>query len=244
MRTVAIIPVYGRLPLLRITIERLLKKNGISDVICVGGAEEKATCKKAGALYIEHENILSNKWNAGFKKAKELKPDYCVFVGSSDWLMDNYISVMLPKMCKVDMVGVKHFYQAHVHKDKIKLGLWLGYGADRESEPIGIGRILSGAILDKIGWQPFEPNRQSSMDYYMFESLKKVRGFYLQEVDEMVKTLSISTDLWGNKHTFGYSKDCEDFYTYDQHPTLLNEFPELITLQKELYGVQKMFANK
>jgi hypothetical protein len=237
MKTVAIIPVHERLPLLPYTIGRLLNKNGVSDVICVGSENERSTCEKAGAIFLEHENILSNKWNIGFLAAKQLKPDVCLFVGSSDWLMDNYLERMIPKLNRVDMVGVKHFYQAHISRDNIKLGLWTGYGKDREFEPIGIGRLVTAQILDRMGWMPFQSNRNSSMDHYMFESIKNKGGLYLTEIDEMTKTLSISTDLWGNKHKYGATNDGEDFYYYNQHPTLLNDFPELIQLKRDLYGV-------
>jgi hypothetical protein len=236
MKVVAIIPVHERLPLLPFTIGRLLKKNRVNEVICVGSENERNTCENAGAIFIEHENILSNKWNAGFLKAKELNPDLCLFVGSSDWLCDDYLDRMIPKLYRVDMVGVKHFYQAHITKDKIKLGLWTGYGKEREYEPIGIGRILTKEILDKIGWQPFQPNRSSSMDYYMFHKLKDKGALYLTEIDEMVKVLSISTDAWGNKHKFGKSFDGEDFYYFDHHPTLINEFPELTELKQKIWS--------
>ena len=91
-RVVAVIPVFGRHPLLKHTIERLLKRNGCSDVICVGEEEDRDVCKVAGAkFYYKDNKYLGEKWNHAFKKAKELKPDAVLFVGSSDWLSDNWL---------------------------------------------------------------------------------------------------------------------------------------------------------
>lgn len=41
MKVVAVIPIKGRLPLLRFTIQRLLNKNGLTEVICVGSKDEQ-----------------------------------------------------------------------------------------------------------------------------------------------------------------------------------------------------------
>jgi len=97
-RVVAVIPVHERLELLPLTITRLYKKNGLDRVICVGdGRKEKAICMEAGAMWVTHQNKpLGAKWNYGYQAARELKPDAVVFVGSSDWICDDWIQIMRP----------------------------------------------------------------------------------------------------------------------------------------------------
>lgn len=231
MRTVAVIPAFGRLPLLKHTIERLLKKNKVNHVVVVAWSdEEKERIEKAGGIFVKHENQpLGKKWNAGFKFAKTLKPDACVFVGSSDWLSDNWVTEMLPYMENYDMIGKKDFYMIDIGQT-IRACFWVGYEkGEREKEPIGIGRILSARILDKMDWKPFSDEKNHNMDYMMFHKCYQLGGkIALIESDEL-KSLSISTNRWGNMHKF------EDHWN-DKVPSksfrlneeeLIKEFPEI-----------------
>ena len=89
---VAVMAVRGRLPLLKYTVQRLLQKNGCMAVVCVGDSDdEQRVCQEAGAHFVFHDNEpLGAKWNAGFIYAQKLNPKGCLFVGSSDWLSDNW----------------------------------------------------------------------------------------------------------------------------------------------------------
>lgn len=203
MRTVAIIPVHGRLPLLKHTIERLLNKNGVDVVICIGDSEdEEMTSIKAGAKFYYHENMpLGRKWNYGFQKAREEKPDVCLFVGSSDWLSENWLPKLLPMMETVDMVGKPDFTMIDV-SETMRSVFWGGYIGDRLGESIGIGRLISARILDKMSWKPFEDNKNNSMDFAMFNKVKQLGGKYALVKDADLVPLSLSTNRWENKHKF------------------------------------------
>lgn len=208
LKIIAVIPVNGRLPLLKHTIERLIKRNGIFKVICVGSEAEKQTCINAGADFIEHpNNPLGKKWNAGFLKAKEYEPDGCVFVGSSDWLSDNWISEYSPMLEQYDMVGTHGCHFLDISKNglrtnKYKLCDWKGYAGERQGESIGIGRMLSGRILHKIGWKPFSDEADASMDAWMQTKVKRAGGKVACINHKGTIALSISTDRWINKHRF------------------------------------------
>jgi hypothetical protein len=198
----AIIPVKGRLPLLKHTITRLIKKNGVKNVICVGDESEKDFCEKLGADYVVHENFpLGKKWNAGFMKAKEYNPDACLFVGSSDWISDNWIDYCCKYMSSYDMIGKPDFYLLDYGK-QFRLCHWAGYQDRRKGEPIGIGRMISSNILDLMNWQPMDPKLDSSLDYSMWQRVIEKGGrIRTLETDE-IKSLSLSTDAWVNKHRF------------------------------------------
>jgi hypothetical protein len=205
---IAVMPVNGRLPLVRFTIERLLKRNGVGRVICIGGIEEKATCEKAGAEFIIHANKpLGAKWNAGFLKAKEYRPAGCLFVGSSDWLSDNWIPALAPLLDDYDMVGTPGCHFLDISKNgqytnHYKVCQWMGYSTDRKGESIGIGRLLSARVLDRIGWKPFADTADASMDHWMVTKVNKAGGKALTIDNKQVISLSISTDRWINKHRF------------------------------------------
>jgi len=203
MKVVAVVACHGRLPLLKQTIQRLLIKNKVSAVVCVGSQEERQTCIDAGAMFIMHENRpLGKKWNAGFVAARELIPDALLFVGSSDWLSDNWLPLLLPYMKNYDLIGKPDYTMMDI-SETIRMSHWVGYGpGPRETEPIGIGRLVSARILNKIGWRPFDDNRNNSMDYMMFNKVAEAKGkIGMVESDHLV-ALSISTNKWPNMHKF------------------------------------------
>ncbi|NCU42262.1 MAG: glycosyltransferase family 2 protein [Candidatus Moranbacteria bacterium] len=229
LKIVAVIPVYGRLPLLRHTITRLYEKNGVNHVICVGGKEEKAVCKKHGAQYIEdHKNILGAKWNKGFKMARAHTPTHILFVGSSDFICDDFLNVVIPHCPEYGMVGTKGFYMAHVEKaGSVKAGRWHGYKNREDS--IGIGRIISSKILDKIGWKPFDDRKTNGMDWMMHKKVLSRKGLAVVIDDPKAMSLSISTDQWGNKHSYG---DSTGTFTEIDNPKefLSSHFPETLKI--------------
>lgn len=230
MNVIAIIPVHGRLPLLKLTIERLYLKNNINHVICIGEIENKKTCNDAGAEFIEHPNLpIGKKLNVGFKRAEELKPDAVSFVGSSDWLCDKWFDIIAPLTVKYELIGKREFNMVHI-SDKYHLSLWPGYpaGSIREKEPIGIGRVCSASFLDKVKWMPFNDNLNNSLDYSMIISLQKVSGTCFIYNSPEIQSLSISCDRWSNMHNFFYLSKGLTF----QYPEewLKMWFPEIFAL--------------
>lgn len=202
-KVVAVIPVHERLQLLPYTIKRLYQKNDVYKVICVGdGLAEKAICLEAGAEWVPHKNRpLGAKWNAGFLVAKELKPDAVLYVGSSDWLSDSWTTIMQPHVKAHGIAGVPGCYFIDI-ATKLRLVHWPGYVGERSNETIGIGRMLSSELLDKIGWTPFHSDKDSSLDRSMKDKARDA-GFNEYFVkDDRLKALSISTDRWENKHKF------------------------------------------
>ena len=236
MKTAAVIPVLGRRPLLQHTITRLLKVNKVDHVICVGdiSTDDLQVCVDAGAYFVNHVNSpLGAKWNRGFYIAREMNPDAVVFVGSSDWLSANWLDVMLPQMQGNDMIGVAGFTMCDI-RENLRAVHWYGYTGQRAGEPIGIGRIISAAALDRMNWRPFDNDRENSMDRMMYSRCDHVKLVS----DESVTALSISTGKWPNKHKFDqhYNNEIEGLNNKISPDALLAEFPELLTLQKELYG--------
>lgn len=211
MKVVAVIPVKGRLPLLKYTIRRLYKKNGVRKVICVGDSiDEKMTCEQEGAEFIKHpNNPLGKKWNAGFLSAKKYQPDACLFVGSSDWISDNWLKVCEPFIMekKVDLIGKPDFYLLDIGYT-FRFCHWHGYGKGvRENEPIGIGRVISRRMLERMNWQPIEDKIDRSIDWSMYQNVLKLKGKVEMITGKEMASLSISTNRWPNMHQF------EEHYT-------------------------------
>jgi len=231
MKVIAVIPVHGRLPLLKLTIERLYLKNKIDHVICVGEKDNMETCIKAGAEFIKHPNKpIGKKINKGFLRAKQLQPDAVSFVGSSDWLSDNWFDLTVPFTEKYDIIGKRQFNM--VHKDKyLTVAEWQGYhhGSGRERELIGIGRVCSASFLEKIKWMPVDDNLNNSLDYAMVRKLGQVRGTTFEYSSEAIQSLSVSCNLWGNMHSFN-SLLIHSVINMDPEEWLRNWFPEIFSL--------------
>lgn len=237
LSVIAVIPVLGRLPLLHHTITRLIKKNGVSMVICVGQtAEEQATCEGAGAEFIAHRNHpLGRKWNAGFMHAKKYNPDACLFVGSSDWLSDNWISELSPHMNKYDLVGLPGCYFVDIAPDMAevyRLVYWPGYEGKRLGESIGIGRLISAKALDNIDWRPFDDHLDNSMDYSMYRKINDTKRHLV--VTDKIFSMSISTNRWPNKHSFDqhWFGTLKSDRVKEPVPFLMNHFPEVFEVFK------------
>jgi len=215
---IAVIPALGRFPLLTHTVDRLYNRNGVDHVIIVGGREEKEFCRGTRAEFVAfRNNPLGSKWNAGFLAARAHKPDACLFVGSSDWISDNWLSIMMPYTAEYDLVGTPGCYFMHLTGGEPMACEWAGYIGRRADESIGIGRLISARILDRIGWQPFDWWLERSLDYSMQEKCIKAAGkLHLVRTPEL-KSVSISTDRWPNKHQFS------DHYNGKLKSKIINE---------------------
>lgn len=226
-RVVAVVPVHERLELLPYTIQRLIRRNGV-EVICVGdGLKEKAICIEAGARWVEHANKpLGAKWNAGFMAARALGPDAVLYVGSSDWLSSNWITTMKPYLDQHQMVGVPGMHLIDIGT-QLRCCYWPGYNGSRKDETIGIGRMLSRKLLDKIDWQPFDSTKDSSLDRSMKDKAKAVGVSDYHVNDDRIKCVSISTNRWVNLHKFEmhWSNLMPSTKIFDM-TEILQEFPE------------------
>ena len=235
-KVVAALPVHGRLPLLKYTIERLYKKNGCFKVICAGdGMKEKRLCQSLGAVWVQAPNKpLGNKWNLAFMRAKDFKPDAVLYVGSSDFVCDDWINIMRPYVEQYHLTGTPGCAFADVpSRGQIRVVKWSGYVGERSNESIGIGRLLSKKLLDLLDWKPFDPTKDSSMDSSM--KMKSAQFGYhdFMVKDESAMALSISTDKWDNMHKFNDHWDGKlPSEKITDVPGFLKQFPEAYQIFK------------
>ena len=231
--TTAIIPVKGRIPLLIHTISRLFNKNGVDAVVCVGDDEiDRIACESAGAVWVQHDNCpLGAKWNAGFVRAAEIGTENFLFVGSSDWLSDNWLIEMLPYLDDYDMVGKPDFYMLDIDTEhrRFRACHWHGYtDPSRMSEPIGIGRLIRREALERINFQPFDHKLDRSLDWSMYNNIRLSGGKVKSVTNKPhLKSLSLSCDRWGNKHDFeAHYSNILPSEKIKLVGHLMNEFPE------------------
>jgi hypothetical protein len=228
-RVIACLAVDGRLPLLRYTIERLYQKNGCYKVICAGDrTEDRKLCEEMGAVWVPSPNRpLGKKWNKSFQEAAKYNPDACLFMGSSDWLSDNWVQGMIPYLENYDLIGVPGCHFLHLAEESL-LCHWKGYTNGRAGESIGIGRVLSRTLLDHMKWKPFSDMLNNSLDHSMQHSaLQRAANIHLVDSSELI-ALSISTNHWIQKHQFWdhYSGRISSTRIYNVEEFLSLNFPE------------------
>jgi len=210
---VAPVPIHGRMALWPWTIHRLTEI-GVTPLCIVDRDQERYLAEKYGWPVKQVKKMpLGQKWNIGFRWAEKYNPEAVLYVGSSDWVSENWIDFFLPMLKQYDMVGVKgihHLHRAYFTKpfpNTLKhfiqrLGYWSGYTGERAGESCGGGRMLSSRILDKIGWSPFDDTGVHNMDCNMLNAVKDKGGKVFTYDGNEVKGLSISSDLWPNMHDF------------------------------------------
>lgn len=161
-----------------------LKDNFNVITLSVGseGKESMALCAKYGINYISFYNKpLGSKFNTGMRAMQQFNPDYVMILGSDD-LISNAAMKRVLELCAKghDVVGFTDvwFYDL-IQKN---LHYWPGYGhrgdkadASRAGEAIGLGRTLSRAILNKMNWQPWKPDVNVGLDWWMTQKLKGLK---------------------------------------------------------------------
>lgn len=243
-KVVACLAVHGRLPLLEQTITRLYQKNGCYKVICSGdGMEERKLCESLGAVWVHARNKpLGNKWNQSFLKAKDFNPDAVLYVGSSDWVCNDWFNLIRPYVEKHHFAGIPGCSLVDLG-ETIRTIHWPGYKGyrkEREDETIGSGRMLSRRLLDAMGWLPFDSGIGNSLDRSMKDRAKELGFDDFMIHDDRFISLSLSTSgkhQWPidqrNKHNF------EQHWTgiipsmpLDSEPFLSSYFPEVYNIFK------------
>ena len=241
----AVLPVKGRRELLKYSISRLYNKCGVDYVVCVGdNQEDMQVCEKAGAEWVYHPNEpLGEKWNAGIRCAMGRHPfDAFLFVGSSDWVSDNWVSYMLPYLKEFGMVGGLGCNLLDIHglNSEFRMFRWAGYPEDNERylEPSGGGRLYSGKLLEKINCNLF-PNRNDSMDWFSMNKIQEAGGKIKTVKTSDIQLMAISTDKWFNMHRpmFTYrdqgGAEYSDLYSPKQIDAYLKKwFPETYLIFK------------
>lgn len=241
---VAPVPILGRKALFPWTCHRLIQM-GIIPLCIVESNKERYLCERYNwpVKQVRHM-ALGQKWNIGFEWARAYDPHAVLYVGSSDWVSDNWIDTLYPLLEDYDMVGAKgvHFYHrvygagpyARSLKEPIhSVGYWKGYTEDREGESAGGGRLLSKRILELIDYKPFRDENYHNMDYNMMYKVATHGGRIYTYDRQDIKGLAISTDLWGNMHKF---EDIDEIK--DPEKFLEKYFPEAL----ELWNVDGVYS--
>ena len=173
MKVVILTAVWKRHKLFEIFrqgIERV-KRNTEHEIVLVTIGSEK---KEFSSNHIETNNFpLSNKWQTGLTAIRELNPDYVLMLGSDDFICSNLLDVYTDEMEKgTDLIGLLdcYFFDARVNK----LNYWVGYRNHRRGESIGMARMISKKLLDRLDWKVWHKPLNKGLDGEMMRVFKRL----------------------------------------------------------------------
>lgn len=126
------------------------------------------TPRVEGWDYVEHANSpLSDKWNAAMQRMKEHNPDAVMVVGSDDLASAGYIHAACAVLS--DRVGIVLF------EELCCIEVSTGRALFMRPPRLGAGRLLSRAMLERLGWQPWPTGLERRLDGGMDTRMKSLR---------------------------------------------------------------------
>lgn len=174
MKIVILTAVWKRHDLFKIFLKGIerVKQNTKHEIILVTIGSEK---KKFSPNHIETSNFpLSNKWQTGIEEVRELNPDYVLMLGSDDFICSNLLDVYTSEMEKgTELIGLIDCYFLDSRIDK--LSYWVGYRNHRRGESIGMARMLSKGLLNKLDWKVWTIQANKGLDSIMMKKLRSLK---------------------------------------------------------------------
>jgi hypothetical protein len=129
---------------------------------------------------------LGRKHNAAMRACRGA--DAVVVVGSDNWLCDKFFEVMEPALEHANLLGVLDVYAVCSYNRLC--AHFGGYaGRKREGDSLGVGRVLSGDLLERLDWRPWEDRLATGLDASMQRKLR--------EIAEHVRRDHRSQENWG-----------------------------------------------
>lgn len=173
---IVITPFWKRPEVSKIYLENL-KDVGLRliSACTVGDDENIDLCDEyAHQSIITHQNISGQKWNKALQKAKELKWEYVLILGSDDLVSKRYFEEFANAQMrnKIDYIGLIDAVALDLNSKKFRL--WDGYKNNRIGEPIGCGRLIHRRIVEHYNYSLFPNVYKGTIDLYSHEMIRRV----------------------------------------------------------------------
>lgn len=231
--TIAIITaIWQREKLTRIflkSVQRYWKQYGIFTMIAGSeGVKTRELCLDHGAGYVEVPNQpLGNKFNQALIAARaNYNPDGFIIMGSDDFMDDRVISEYYLLLSKgIDVAGFKdcYFYDAKTKE----AAYWGGYTVKhRQNETIGMGRLLSKKVYERLRGRFWNPGAKAGLDWLMQQKLRKITDFKKQLLT--VKDGYVLVDVKG----FGNFNSIAQYQTEPVNTEIFDIIPEFSEIKE------------
>lgn len=163
---------FGRLPVLKIFcagIRRLREETGLTiPCVCVGEPDGANLCAEYGITHITYPNKpLTGKFNRACLELKG-KVDALMVMGSDNVLATrSFVAINSAIEKGHDLVGLNDVY--FYAMDDIHTGNLYYFGT---TTVLGVGRTVSAKVLDCVGWQPWNIERDRAIDVIMLDAVR------------------------------------------------------------------------
>lgn len=200
----------------------LKKKVDFELIIACSEKEAEDITKKYGhkSVFIANDP-LSRKMNFAAKHA--YGSDYCVMIGSDDFLTVDYFEYISKQFEKyTDYILPMDWY---FFDTKTKAGLyWGGYKEPRNKDKgCGAGRVLSKKLMNELNWEPWGTGMDGILDTAMEVKMSKLKytkhSFFLKEQGIVCLDVKTSQNMtpfakWDNTTEVDGMKLLESFKPY------------------------------
>jgi hypothetical protein len=214
---------YEVLEVFKQGIERLKEHSSIEiEVVAVGSEGKKSANACKEFHYVPFKNKpLSNKWNAGMLKMKELNVDYVLCLGSDDLICNNALDKYIEAMKQgFDFIGLLDCFIYDTKTNDLRF--WVGYNGVRIGETAGIGRCLSKRLLEHMKYLPWGDGIDRGLDGAMFKQLKTIN--HTQKVFGCLKDNIFAVDLKDSQSLTNFSHFTK--YPKFHQEDMFNKLPE------------------
>lgn len=151
--------VHGRLD----TVQKCLDLSPQIDRLYVYSNPQDGQFLKGKVKYLyQHPNQpLSEKWNYGVQKLKDIDFNHVVMMGSDDYFDQRFLDFIKEEAPKYDMIGFSDMYFSNKASERY---YWGGYQNERRGEPAGAGKVYSKEFLERVNYNLFPVQRPRGLD--------------------------------------------------------------------------------
>jgi hypothetical protein len=173
------------------------------ELICVGSEGDISRKLAKGWHYIEYKNLpVSEKHNQLLIKAKQLKIDGVILIGSDD-LMSEEVIKYYSEITTENVLGFKDIYFYLCEQKELYY-----FKPPIYRQTIGAGRFFPKKVLEKMNWQLWDNHLNHGLDTNCSGKLKelgiKEEGILLSDIDGFIVDVKHSDNITifaGVKHS-------------------------------------------
>lgn len=164
-----IMPVWNRWATLEKCVKKL--KEYPVNIVLIGSQGERSEdiARKLACKYVECENVLGTKLNAGLDMCRD--SSHVIVMGSDNAFCDNAWKAYLEAINDdIDFFGFEDCY--FTYPERKSCVYWKGYKGQRQGEPIGAFRMVSKRLLEEYNYRLWD-DVSLSPDAQMWRRVKK-----------------------------------------------------------------------
>lgn len=154
-------------------IKESLSHLDIEPHVCISDESALRVVRDKASWNRERNYPLGMKANKRLKFVKGLTPDYVLFLGSDDFIDEDYLSYLVDMA--EDGFNVIEPLDIYYYDTGVKIASYSpGYVNHRKGEGLAVGRMIKASILDQLDWTLWNDTRMRGIDADARDSLAMI----------------------------------------------------------------------